>query len=61
MTRSQPALAASLSLRCYAVSTPRSDDLLRIQFADIDVGKPGGFSWEWNVGQLPWDAIAHRE
>ncbi|KIM54345.1 hypothetical protein SCLCIDRAFT_31139 [Scleroderma citrinum Foug A] len=52
-----PALAASLSLRCYGISTPRSDDALGVHLLDIDVGQPGGFKYEWNVSELPWDAV----
>ena len=57
LTLSKPALAASLSLRCYGISTPRSDDALGVHLLDIDVGQPGGFKYEWNVSELPWDAV----
>ncbi|KAG6334057.1 hypothetical protein ID866_5031 [Astraeus odoratus] len=52
-----PALAASLSLRCYAVSTPRSDAVVAVHFLDIDVGQPDGFKYQWKVADLPWDAV----
>ncbi|KAI6045307.1 Cys/Met metabolism PLP-dependent enzyme-domain-containing protein [Pisolithus marmoratus] len=52
-----PALAASLSLRCYAISTPRTDNTLGVHFLDIDVGQPDGFKYEWSLSQLPWDAV----
>ncbi|KAI6025599.1 Cys/Met metabolism PLP-dependent enzyme-domain-containing protein [Pisolithus orientalis] len=52
-----PALAASLSLRCYAISTPRADDTLGVHFLDIDVGQPDGFKYEWDLSELPWDAV----
>ncbi|KAH7884666.1 Cys/Met metabolism PLP-dependent enzyme-domain-containing protein [Phlebopus sp. FC_14] len=56
-----PALAASLSLRCYAIATPRSDkvDTLEAHFLDIDMDEhEGGFRWEWNIKELPWDAVS---
>ncbi|KAI6008440.1 Cys/Met metabolism PLP-dependent enzyme-domain-containing protein [Pisolithus marmoratus] len=52
-----PALAASLSLRCYSISTPRTDNTLGVHFIDIDVGQPDGFKYEWSLSQLPWDAV----
>jgi cystathionine beta-lyase/mevalonate kinase len=56
-----PALAASVSLRCYAVATPHtgtSRGKVGVHFLDIDVGeKEGGFRYEWDVEGLPWDAV----
>ncbi|KAI6122182.1 cystathionine beta-lyase [Pisolithus croceorrhizus] len=52
-----PALAASLSLRCYAISSPRTDNTLGVHFLDIDGGQPDGFKHEWNLSELPWDAV----
>ncbi|KAF9237616.1 Cys/Met metabolism PLP-dependent enzyme-domain-containing protein [Melanogaster broomeanus] len=53
-----PALAASVSLRCYAVATPTSSGTVGVHFLDIDAGeKEGGFRYEWDVEGLPWDAV----
>ncbi|KAF9223473.1 cystathionine beta-lyase [Gyrodon lividus] len=56
-----PALAASLSLRCYGVTTPHTgapNGKVSVHFLDIDAGeKEGGFRYEWDVEGLPWDAI----
>jgi mevalonate kinase len=50
----QTALAASVDLRCYGLSTPRHDGKLSVTFADI-----GGFAHEWEIDELPWHAVAH--
>jgi mevalonate kinase len=54
-----PALAASVSLRCYAITTPRlSGRRIGVHFIDIDTGnKEGGFKYEWVVDNLPWSAV----
>ena len=56
-----PALAASVSLRCYAIATPHLETLSRrvgVHFVDIDAGnKEGGFRHEWDVDNLPWQAV----
>ncbi|KAF7985652.1 hypothetical protein HWV62_2177 [Athelia sp. TMB] len=46
------AVAASVDLRCYGLTTPRHDGKLSVQFADID-----NFYHEWNLSELPWDAV----
>ncbi|TFK49910.1 cystathionine beta-lyase [Heliocybe sulcata] len=46
------AVAASVDLRCYGLTTPRHDGKLSVQFCDID-----DFYAEWDVDQLPWDAV----
>ncbi|KAJ7116398.1 cystathionine beta-lyase [Mycena epipterygia] len=46
------ALAASVDLRCYGLTTPRNDGKLSAHFADID-----NFYHEWNIDSLPWDAV----
>lgn len=49
---SQTAVAASVDLRCYGLSTPRNDGRLSVHFADID-----NFYHEWDIDSLPWDAV----
>ncbi|KAJ7510400.1 cystathionine beta-lyase [Mycena galericulata] len=46
------AVAASVDLRCYGLTTPRSDGKLSVHFADI-----GNFYHEWDIDALPWDAV----
>ncbi|TFK27161.1 cystathionine beta-lyase [Coprinopsis marcescibilis] len=46
------AIAASVDLRCYGLTTPRTDGKLSVHFTDI-----GDFYHEWNVDDLPWDAL----
>ncbi|KIK96455.1 hypothetical protein PAXRUDRAFT_138398 [Paxillus rubicundulus Ve08.2h10] len=57
-----PALAASLSLRCYGVTIPHagtSRGKIGVHFLDIDTcAKEGGFRYEWDVEGLPWDAVS---
>jgi mevalonate kinase len=48
----QTAIAASVDLRCYGLSTPRHDGKLSVTFADID-----HFTHEWDIASLPWDAV----
>ncbi|KAJ6631005.1 cystathionine beta-lyase [Mycena sp. CBHHK59/15] len=46
------AIAASVDLRCYGLTTPRSDGKLSVHFADID-----NFYHEWDIESLPWEAV----
>ncbi|KZT29708.1 cystathionine beta-lyase [Neolentinus lepideus HHB14362 ss-1] len=46
------AVAASVDLRCYGLTTPRHDGKLSVKFCDID-----DFYAEWDVDLLPWDAV----
>lgn len=48
----QTALAASVDLRCYGLTTPRNDNKVSIHLANI-----GNFRYEWDVDALPWDAV----
>jgi mevalonate kinase len=48
----QTAVAASVDLRCYGLTTPRNDGKLSVHFADID-----NFYHEWDTESLPWDAV----
>ncbi|KAF8442415.1 Cys/Met metabolism PLP-dependent enzyme-domain-containing protein [Boletus edulis BED1] len=54
-----PALAASVSLRCYAIATPHlSSRTVGVHFIDIEAGdKEGGFGYEWDIDNLPWGAV----
>lgn len=49
---SQTAVAASVGLRCYGVSSPRHDGRIALRFIDLD-----NFSHEWVLDDLPWDAV----
>ena len=46
----QTALAASVDLRCYALTTPRHDGKVSVHFIDVD-----DFRFEWRLEDLPWD------
>ncbi|KAJ2916633.1 hypothetical protein MD484_g3808, partial [Candolleomyces efflorescens] len=46
------AIAASVDLRCYGLTSPRTDDKLSVHFTDID-----NFYHEWDVQSLPWDSV----
>ncbi|KAG2058492.1 cystathionine beta-lyase [Suillus hirtellus] len=46
------AVAASVDLRCYGVTTPRHDGKVSVHFIDID-----SFTQEWKVDDLPWDVV----
>ncbi|EPQ52753.1 cystathionine beta-l [Gloeophyllum trabeum ATCC 11539] len=46
------AVAASVDLRCYGLTTPRHDGKLSVQFCDIE-----NFYHEWDINNLPWDAV----
>ncbi|KAG9315259.1 cystathionine beta-lyase [Chiua virens] len=54
-----PALAASVSLRCYAIATPQlGSRTLGVHFIDIDIGdNEAGFKYEWDIDDLPWHAV----
>ena len=56
-----PALAASVSLRCYAITTPHRGTLshtVGVHFIDIDADdKKGGFRYQWDISNLPWKAV----
>lgn len=45
-------MAASVDLRCYGITTPRHDGKVSVHFVDID-----RFTQEWEVDDLPWDAV----
>ncbi|KAG5645542.1 putative secondary metabolism biosynthetic enzyme [Asterophora parasitica] len=46
------AIAASVDLRCYGLTTPRNDGVISVHFHDID-----SFYHEWDIEALPWDAV----
>lgn len=46
------AVAASVDLRCYGLTSPRHDGKICVNFADID-----DFTHEWVLDDLPWDAV----
>lgn len=48
----QTALAASVDLRCYALTTPRHDGKVSVHFIDV-----GDFRHEWSLEELPWEAV----
>jgi hypothetical protein len=48
----QTAIAASVGLRCYGLSSPRHDGKVSLRFIDLD-----NFSHEWILDDLPWDAV----
>jgi len=48
----QTAIAASVGLRCYGLSSPRHDGKVALRFIDLD-----NFSHEWVLDDLPWDAV----
>ena len=41
-----------MDLRCYGLTSPRSDGKISVHFQDMD-----NFYHEWDVGKLPWDAV----
>lgn len=50
----KPALAAALSLRAYLLATDAEDDILRLDFLDIQL------SHSWKLSSIPWEkAQAH--
>ncbi len=48
----QTAIAASVGLRCYGLSSPRHDGKIALRLIDLD-----NFSHEWVLDDLPWDAV----
>lgn len=48
----QTAVAASLDLRCYGLTSPRYDGKVSVHFADI-----GDYTHQWDIEELPWDAV----
>ncbi|KAF8656838.1 hypothetical protein AX16_002386 [Volvariella volvacea WC 439] len=46
------AVAASVDLRCYGLTTPRNNGKLSVHFTDID-----NFYHEWDIHSLPWGAV----
>ncbi|KAH7911344.1 Cys/Met metabolism PLP-dependent enzyme-domain-containing protein [Hygrophoropsis aurantiaca] len=46
------AIAASVDLRCYGLTTPRHDGKLSVHFVDIE-----DLKHEWILDDLPWDAV----
>lgn len=46
------ALAASVDLRCYGLTSPRYDGQVSVNFSDL-----GSFFYEWEIDKLPWDAV----
>ncbi|KAH8100909.1 cystathionine beta-lyase [Cristinia sonorae] len=45
------ALAASVDLRCYGLSSPREDGRVSVRLTNV-----GDHYHEWDVDELPWDA-----
>ncbi len=52
LTYLQTAVAASVDLRCYGLSSPRYDNKVSVHFADIS-----NYKQEWDIDELPWDAV----
>ncbi|KAJ2925518.1 hypothetical protein H1R20_g11578, partial [Candolleomyces eurysporus] len=46
------AIAASVDLRCYGLTSPRTDTKISVHFTDID-----NFYHEWDIPSLPWDSV----
>ncbi|RPD61166.1 cystathionine beta-lyase [Lentinus tigrinus ALCF2SS1-7] len=46
------AVAASVDLRCYGLTSPRYDGKVSVHFADIN-----NYKHEWEIDELPWDAV----
>ncbi|KAI0661562.1 cystathionine beta-lyase [Cubamyces menziesii] len=46
------AVAASVDLRCYGLTSPRYDNKVSVHFKDIN-----DYKHEWDVDDLPWDAV----
>lgn len=44
------ALAVSVDLRCYALTTPRHDGKVSVHLIDVE-----DFKFEWKLEDLPWD------
>lgn len=41
-----------MDLRCYGLTSPRSDNKVSVHFANIN-----DFYHEWDLDSLPWDAV----
>lgn len=48
----QTAIAASVDLRCYGLTTPRQDNRISVHFHDVE-----HFSYEWEIDSLPWKSV----
>lgn len=48
----QTALAASVDLRCYGLTSPRHDGIVSVHFGDLN-----NFFHEWKIDCLPWHAV----
>ncbi|EEB91074.1 hypothetical protein MPER_10633, partial [Moniliophthora perniciosa FA553] len=46
------AIAASVDLRCYGLTTPRDDGKISVHFHDI-----ANFYHEWDINSLPWEMV----
>ncbi|KAL1949297.1 hypothetical protein VTO73DRAFT_8178 [Trametes versicolor] len=46
------AVAGSLDLRCYGLTSPRHDGKISVHFTDIN-----DYKHEWDLDELPWDAV----
>ncbi|KAJ3553944.1 hypothetical protein NM688_g3359 [Phlebia brevispora] len=46
------AVAASVDLRCYGLTSPRHDNKISVYFRNID-----DFYQEWDLDKLPWEAV----
>ncbi|KAH9856538.1 cystathionine beta-lyase [Lenzites betulinus] len=46
------AVAASVDLRCYGLTSPRHDNKISVHFNDID-----DYKHEWDIDDLPWDVV----
>ena len=49
---SKTAIAASVDLRCYGLTTQRSDNKISLNLPDLDQ-----WSHTWDIDALPWDAV----
>ncbi|EMD34086.1 CsMn27 [Gelatoporia subvermispora B] len=46
------AVAASVDLRCYALTSSRHDKKVSVHFPDLD-----NYQHEWDIDDLPWDVV----
>ncbi|GJE85526.1 cystathionine beta-lyase [Phanerochaete sordida] len=47
------AVAASVDLRCYGLTSPRHDNKVSVHFTNIE-----DYRHEWDLDALPWDAVS---
>ncbi|EKM57772.1 uncharacterized protein PHACADRAFT_251611 [Phanerochaete carnosa HHB-10118-sp] len=47
------AVAASVDLRCYGLTSPRYDNRISVRFTNIE-----DYHHEWDLDTLPWDAVS---